>query len=284
MKMAELCSFSRHSTDTIHTRPRVVSRIHSAAGRALAGTVVRRPPLRAPHHSTTLVGLVGGGSDAMRPGEISLAHGGALFLDELGEFPAVVLDALRQPLEEGVVRVSRARFSATLPARLLLVAAMNPCPCGEAGRPGGCRCTDAAVARYRRRLSGPLVDRFDLRIEVARPAVAELLGDVPGEPTEVVAARVAAARDRAVLREVRCNAELRGASLDRWAPLDPPARRLITKVLEAGRLSARGFDRVRRVGLTIADLAEHEGPLREQDLALALQLRAPVAVGLEVVA
>lgn len=260
------------------------SRIHSAAGRVLAGSIVRRPPLRAPHHSTTLVGLVGGGSDAMRPGEVSMANGGVLFLDELGEFPAVVLDALRQPLEEGVIRVSRARFSATLPARLLLVAAMNPCPCGEAGRPGGCRCTDASVLRYRRRLSGPLLDRFDLRVEVARPSSADLLGRGAGEASAAVATRVAAARDLAVLRGVRCNAELAGPTLDRWAPLDPDATRLVTATLEAGALSARGLDRIRRVGLTIADLDAHDGPLREQDVALALQLRAPISVGMEVVA
>ncbi|MCB0961827.1 MAG: ATP-binding protein, partial [Acidimicrobiales bacterium] len=182
------------------------SRIRSASGAPLPGGLVRSPPWRAPHHSTTPVALLGGGSDALRPGELSRAHGGVLFLDELGEFPPSVLDALRQPLEDGVIHLSRARFSALLPARILLVAAMNPCPCGEAGRPGACRCTDAALARYHRRLSGPLVDRFDLRVVVGRPTPEQLLGGAVGEPTAAVAARVRRVRERAAGRGVRCNA------------------------------------------------------------------------------
>jgi len=261
-----------------------VSRIHSAAGRSLAGGLIRRPPLRAPHHTATMVALIGGGSDAMRPGEVSLAHGGVLFLDELSEFPPSVLDALRQPLEDGVVRVSRARFSASLPARFLLVAAMNPCPCGEAGRPGACRCPDGALARYHRRLSGPLLDRFDLRIDVMRPEVDELLGGRPGESSAEVAQRVARARDRAVLRSVRANADLRGPELERWAPLSDGAQDLLAGVLRAGRLSARGLDRVRRVALTMADLAEYDGPLGVEHVSTALQLRADVRLGAGVVA
>ena len=166
--------------DLDRTSAMEVSRIHSAAGRSLHGGLIRRPPLRAPHHTATMVALVGGGTDAMRPGEVSLAHGGVLFLDELAEFSPTVLDALRQPLEEGVIRISRARFSAKLPARVLLVAAMNPCPCGEAGRPGACRCPDGVLARYHRRLSGPLLDRFDLRVDVSRPQVEQLLGGEAG--------------------------------------------------------------------------------------------------------
>ncbi|WP_426573175.1 YifB family Mg chelatase-like AAA ATPase [Aquihabitans sp. McL0605] len=261
-----------------------VSRIHSAAGQSLSGGLIRRPPLRAPHHSATLVALIGGGTDAMRPGEVSLAHAGVLFLDELAEFPPTVLDALRQPLEEGVIRVSRARFSAKLPARVLLVAAMNPCPCGEAGRPGACRCPDGVMARYHRRLSGPLLDRFDLRIDVLRPAVEELLGGDPGEPTEAVRERVAAARDRAVQRGVRANAELRGSELDTWAPLAPDAHELLADALGGGRLSARGLHRVRRVALTLADLAGWDGPLTTAHVGTALQLRADVRLGAGVVA
>jgi magnesium chelatase family protein len=137
--------------------------VHSAAGRALpAGGLIRRPPLRAPHHGASAVSLIGGGTSQLRPGEVSLATNGVLFLDELGEFPAVVLDSLRQPLEEGVVRVARAAAAVTYPARFLLVGAMNPCPCGEAASPGACRCSDAARQRYQRRLSAPLLDRFDL--------------------------------------------------------------------------------------------------------------------------
>ena len=153
-----------------------VTRIHSAAGIALPpGVLIRRPPMRAPHHSASLVSLIGGGSTLMRPGELSCAHHGVLFLDELGEFPSDVLDTLRQPLEEGRVLVCRARASVLFPARVLLVAAMNPCPCGREGGPGSCRCRDAARARYAARVSGPLLDRFDLRVMVDRPDVAELL-------------------------------------------------------------------------------------------------------------
>lgn len=255
------------------------SRIHSAYGRSLAGALVRRPPLRSPHHSATLISLVGGGSEALRPGELSLAHGGVLFLDELAEYPASALDALRQPLEEGVVRVSRARFSATLPARVLLVAAMNPCPCGEAGRPGGCSCNDAALARYRRRLSGPLLDRFDLRIEVGRPPADDLLRGSGGEASAEVAARVRRVRRLARERGVRANAQLTGTRLEREAALDGEARDRLAEELQAGRLTGRGLERVRRVARTIADLAEHEGPLGAVHVGAALQLRAPVAIG-----
>ena len=149
-----------------------MTRVHSAAGLPLPrGGLVRRPPFRAPHHAASAVSLIGGGTAGMRPGEISAAHHGVLFLDELGEFPAAVLDMLRQPLEEGVVRVSRARASVTFPARFLLVAAMNPCPCGEGSTPGRCRCSDWPRMRYASRVSGPLLDRFDLRVQVDRPDI-----------------------------------------------------------------------------------------------------------------
>lgn len=253
------------------------TRVHSAAGRSLGGGLVSRPPFRAPHHSATMVSLVGGGTEAMRPGEVSLAHCGVLFLDELAEFPPAVLDALRQPLEEGVIRINRAKFSACLPARVLLVAAMNPCPCGEAGRPGACRCPDGLLARYRRRLSGPLLDRFDLRVDVLRPDVEELLGGEQGEPTGTVVERVVAARDRAAARGVRSNAELDAQALERWAPFEPDARELLATVLRAGRLSARGLARVRRVALTLGDLAGHDGPLTAGQVGTALQLRADVS-------
>lgn len=270
--------------DLDRTSAMEASRIHSAAGRSLAGGLIRRPPFRAPHHTATLVSLVGGGTDAMRPGEVSMAHAGVLFLDELAEFPPSVLDALRQPLEEGVIRVNRSRFSARLPARVLLVAAMNPCPCGEAGRPGGCRCPEGALTRYHRRLSGPLLDRFDLRVDVMRPDADQLLGGDGGEQSGTVAQRVARARDRAVLRGVRANAELAGSELDRWAPLDPQAHGLLAGSLRSGRLSARGLDRIRRVALTLADLADHEGPVGVEQVATALQLRAEVRVGAGLVA
>ncbi len=264
------------------TRSMEATRIRSAVGAPLAG-MVRRPPYVAPHHTATSASLVGGGTDSMRPGAVSRAHGGVLFLDELAEFAPVVLDALRQPLEEGTIRISRARFHAELPARVLLIAAMNPCPCGEAGRPGACRCSDAARLRYRRRLSGPLLDRFDLRVDVLRPDVEELLGTERGEPTEPVARRVAEARRRAAARGVAANADLPPSRLDEVGPLGPAARDVLATALRTGRLTGRGLDRVRRVALTLADLAEEDGPISAQHVAVALHLRADVG-GLAVAA
>jgi magnesium chelatase family protein len=265
--------------DLDHAEALEVTRIHSAGGLALpAGGLVRRPPYRAPHHGASCVALVGGGTSALRPGEISCAANGVLFLDELGEFPPSVLDALRQPLEEGVIRVTRACGSASFPARFLLVAATNPCPCGAGGPPGGCRCSDHARRRYARRLSGPLLDRFDLRVDVARPDPAELLGGEPGESSASVAARVATARALAAERGVRANAELPGPRLDDLAPLVPGARRMLDVALRMGTLSGRGLHRVRRVARTLADLAGRDGSVREEDVGLALQLRADADV------
>ena len=255
----------------------VATTIRSAAGEPLpGGGLVVDPPFRAPHHGASSVALIGGGSAWMRPGEISQAHLGVLFLDEMAEFPRMVLDALRQPLEEGVVRVSRARASVTFPARFLLVGATNPCPCGEAGPEGRCRCTDAARERYNRRLSGPLLDRFDLRVVVSRPDVAHLLGGPPGESTEVVAARVGEARARARSRGVGCNAELPAAVLDEVAPLTPAATAMLEHRLRVGSLSGRGLHRVRRVARTIADLAGAGEVVDEDHVCLALGLRAEV--------
>jgi magnesium chelatase family protein len=249
--------------------------IHSAAGLPLpAGGLIRRPPFRAPHHGASAVSLVGGGSHTMQPGEVSLAHRGVLFLDELGEFDPSVLDNLRQPLEEGVIRVARASAKVTFPARLLLVAAMNPCPCGEGVAPGSCRCTPSARARYARRLSGPLVDRFDLRVEVGRPDVAELLSGGTGESTADVARRVAQAREITAGRGSTVNARLPAWRLDDVAKLDRQATSLVERALRAGRLTGRGLGGVRRVARTIADLAGHEGVLCVEHVSAALALRA----------
>jgi magnesium chelatase family protein len=248
------------------------TRVHSAAGAARPEGLVRRPPYRAPHHGASSVSLVGGGSGAIRPGEISLSHGGVLFLDELGEFQPAVLDALRQPLEEGVIRVARAAVRVELPARFLLVAAMNPCPCGEGGALGSCRCSPAAQARYRRRVSGPLLDRFDLRVEVCRPDVEQLLRGQPAESTKSTAARVTLARERAAARGVRANGDLRGKWLDRFAAVDGSALETLEAALRAGRLSARGANRVRAVARTIADLAEVDA-IQADHVALAMSLR-----------
>jgi magnesium chelatase family protein len=205
--------------------------------------------------------MIGGGSPSLRPGEISLAHGGVLFLDELGEFPTVVLDVLRQPLEEGVIRVSRARGTIEYPARFILVAAMNPCPCGEGGLPGSCRCSEGTRSRYARRISGPLLDRFDIAVRVDRPDVDELLSDEPLEGSATVSARVASARRRAAERGVRVNADLPGADLSRCAPLSDAASALLERRLRRGTLTARGYRRTHRLARTLADL--DDAPLVE---------------------
>jgi magnesium chelatase family protein len=251
-----------------------VSRVHSAAGALRdAGRLLRRPPFRSPHHTASLVALVGGGSSVLRPGEVSLASGGVLFLDELGEFPAAHLDALRQPLESGEIRVARAAVGATMPARFLLVAATNPCPCG-AGPRGSCRCGPGQIARYLRRLSGPLLDRFDLGIWVDPPDAADVLvADHGGEASAVVRGRVEGARRRARDRGVPANRFLRGALLEQQAPLADDAVRLLARRLERGSITMRGAQRVRAVALTLRDLAGASGPVTGADIELACCLR-----------
>jgi magnesium chelatase family protein len=257
------------------------TRIHSAAGLRLpASGLIRTPPFRAPHHGASAVALVGGGTALLRPGEISCASSGVLFLDELAEFPARVLDALRQPLEEGVVRIARAAMSATIPAQFLLVAAMNPCPCGAGSRPGGCQCSESSRARYRRRVSGPLLDRFDLRVEVQRPEVDDLFGPARGEPSAAVAERVREVRALAEARGVRSNAALPASRLDAVAPLSDDATRLLEGVLRSGRLSARGLHRVRRVARTIADLDGAPLRIEAAHVAAGLGLRVDPAAAL----
>lgn len=251
--------------------------VHSAAHVTMPPSGrITRPPFRSPHHSVSLVGLIGGGTSSMRPGEISLASEGVLFLDELGEFAPSVLDALRQPLEEGVVHVSRARTTLTFPARFLLVAATNPCPCGS-GAPGVCVCDDAAKAKYVRRFSGPLLDRFDLRVSVGLPHVDDLVGDEKGESSADVARRVATARQIAVARAGVVNSRIAVDDLDDVAALSPGARAMVRRELELGRLSGRGLHRVRRVARTIADLDGAPATVDESHVATALQLRSGLA-------
>ena len=251
-----------------------VTRIHSAAGELAADQVpLIDPPFRAPHHSASPVSLIGGGASSMRPGEISLAHRGVLFLDELGEFTPSALDGMRQPLEERVVRVTRAHSTAKYPAGVLLVASMNPCPCGESGAPGACRCSDAARARYHRRVSGPLLDRFDLRIGVQRPAPSELFAEPTGESSADVAERVASARERAIARTGSINSQIEPSELDRVVPLTDSARTILENALGQGRLSARGVGRVRTVSRTIADLEGGGDEVTVEQLCLAMSLR-----------
>ena len=231
----------------------------------------RRRPFRAPHHTASAVALVGGGSHP-RPGEISLAHHGVLFLDELPEFDRRVLEVLREPLETGRIVVSRAARQAEFPARFQLVAAMNPCPCGYLGDAGGrCRCTREQVHRYRARISGPLLDRIDLQVEVPRPGWDQLQGP-PGETSAAVRARVVAARDRQQVRNGGPNGTLDGAAVGRICPLTGAQGRFLRQILERFQLSARAYHRILKVARTIADLEDSE-VLRDAHLAEAVGYR-----------
>jgi len=255
-----------------------VTMVHSASGIPLPrGGLVLRAPFRAPHHGTSQTALIGGGSQIIRPGEVSIAHGGVLFMDELAEFAPSVLDGLRQPLESRSVQVVRTGIRAELPADFLLVAAMNPCPCGG-GAPGACMCGDAVLHRYARRVSGPLLDRFDLRVPVHRPDVDDLLVNEPGESSVVIAARVLAARELATARQGCLNSAMAIDRLDDVARLDTAAIALMRHELENDRLSGRGYHRIRRVARTIADLrGQLSSTVDEQDIALALRFRATFA-------
>ena len=220
----------------------------------------RQRPFRAPHHTASAVALVGGGSDP-RPGEISLAHLGVLFLDELPEFDRKVLEVLREPLESGVIHISRAARQASFPARFQLVAAMNPCPCGYLGDPAGrCRCTAEQVSRYRSRLSGPLLDRVDMHVEVPR-LPAEVLSaptTADGEDSPMVRARVSGARRIQIERSGKPNHALTPREVDRVCALDTPGRQLMEQALHRLGLSARAYHRILKVARTIADLAGTE--------------------------
>ena len=240
-----------------------VSMIASVAGSLIDGRLMRSRPFRAPHHSASMAALVGGGLK-VRPGEVSLAHLGVLFLDELPEFQRAVLDSLRQPIESGVVSVARANAHVTYPARVQLVAAMNPCRCGHLGDPAlACARAPRCAADYQARVSGPLLDRIDLHVEVQAVSAADLVLPPPAEGSAEVVARVRKARDLQTARfsgdGIRTNAEADGAVLDRVATPDEAGRALLAQAAEAMRLSARGFHRVWRVARTIADLAGSDG-------------------------
>jgi magnesium chelatase family protein len=238
-----------------------VAAVASVAGLGLDPARFRTRPFRAPHHTASGVALAGGGGHP-RPGEVSLAHHGVLFLDELTEWNRSVLEVLREPLESGHIVISRAARQAEFPARFQLVAAMNPCPCGYAGDPSGqCRCSPDIVSRYRGRVSGPLLDRIDLLIEVPRQPIRALsAASPPGESSASVRDRVVAARARQLARQGKPNAALGSRELEARCRLDTAGQRLVETAVEKLRLSARAYHRILRVARTLADLSGAEQP------------------------
>jgi magnesium chelatase family protein len=260
--------------------------VHSVAGLISRGALTRARPFRAPHHSASMAALTGGGLRA-KPGEVSLAHNGILFLDELPEFSAQALDSLRAPLETGEVMVARANAHIRYPARVQLVAAMNPCKCGHGGMgKGACGRAPRCQQQYQTKVSGPLMDRIDLQVEVPPVTAADLALPPPAEGTAQAAARVATARAVQVERALRLgddiailNSRAEGGFLDKAASLDDPARALLTRAAEAGGLTARGWTRTLRLARTIADL-EGADSVRRLHVAEALIYRR-VAPGAE---
>lgn len=237
--------------------------------------LTRQRPFRAPHHSASAAALVGGGSDP-KPGEISLSHHGVLFLDELPEFDRKVLEMLREPMESGEIHISRATRQATFPAKFQLVAAMNPCPCGYFGHSTkACTCTPDAIKRYRNRLSGPLLDRIDLTIDVPNLSPSELTQTQAGESSEAVLARVLQARERQYARQGKTNAQLTVSELDNIAQISPQARAILAEMLEKLSLSARSFHRILRVARTIADLNQDD-TVERQHLIKAIGFRRAI--------
>jgi magnesium chelatase family protein len=232
----------------------------------------KQRPFRAPHHTASAVALVGGSSN-VRPGEISLAHCGVLFLDELPEFDRRVLEVLREPMESGRIMISRAARQAEFPARFQLIAAMNPCPCGFFGQPGGkCRCSPEMVARYQGRISGPLLDRIDVQVEVGMLSHEELLAPGCGETSQVVAQRVSRAARRQLERQGKPNAALSSAEVDRYCLLDKSASALLNNAMARLGWSARAYHRVLKVARTIADLGDVES-IGEREVAEAVHYR-----------
>lgn len=253
-----------------------VTKIYSVAGLFKAERILRARPFRSPHHTISTAGLIGGGS-IPRPGEVTLAHRGVLFLDELPEFPRSALEVLRQPLEDRVVHIARANASFTYPADFILIAAMNPCPCGYLGDPDRpCTCTDGEIQRYRRKISGPLLDRIDLHVSVARPKYSELTAPVRGESSATVAARVAQARriqeERLAPWHMHTNSEMNRRQMQETCPLDKEGSALMKEVFEALHLSARSYDRLIKVARTIADLAGR-ADIAAEDIAEAVSFR-----------
>ena len=254
-----------------------VTQIHSVMGLLRPQSpLVRSRPFRSPHHTISTAGLTGGGT-VPRPGEISLAHRGVLFLDELPEFRKETLEVMRQPLEDGVVTISRASGSASFPSRFQLVCAMNPCRCGWYGDPSGrCVCSQASVQSYLSRISGPMLDRIDIIVEVPALNSTQLRAHEEPEPSSAVKKRVEAARGRQLARfagtDCRCNADMQAKELRRWCELDDACAALMQQAFDALGLTARSYDRIRRVARTIADL-DGSAEIQPQHLAEAIQYR-----------
>ncbi|HYO76066.1 MAG TPA: ATP-binding protein, partial [Thermoanaerobaculia bacterium] len=254
------------------------TKIHSIAGVLPPGSgLLSRRSFRAPHHTMSTVAMAGGGA-SLRPGEVSLAHGGVLFLDELAEFRRETLEVMRQPMEDGLVTIARAARTVTFPARFTLAAALNPCPCGYANDPRrNCLCSPVKIARYLAKISGPLLDRIDLQIEVAALSTDEIASTEPAEPSAAIRARVEAARqiqhERFAQSGIRCNAEMSARHMRSHCELDPASRHLLLTAIERLGLSARAHDRILKVARTIADLAGHER-IEASHVAEAVQYRA----------
>ncbi len=239
--------------------------------------MLTRRPFRSPHHTISAMGMAGGGAPLIRPGEISLAHHGVLFLDELPEFHKDVLEVLRQPLEEGKVQITRAAGSESFPARFMLVCAMNPCKCGWYGYSDRCKCNPKDVEKYQEKISGPLLDRIDLTVDVPSPEFSTLSEKPDGEPSAVIKRRVDAARAVQAKRfgsgGIPCNAQMGRGELEEFCPLDDTCQAMMKGAFDRMGLTARGYDRILRVARTIADL-DGCGSIEPQHLAEALQYRA----------
>ena len=254
------------------------TKIHSVAGRIGAGSgLIGQRPFRSPHHLTSRVALIGGGSTP-QPGEISLAHNGVLFLDELPEFGRTLIETLRQPMEEGRVTVSRAKYTVEYPADFMLIAAMNPCPCGYYGHPSReCVCSQSAVYQYMNRISGPVLDRIDLHVHVSPLSFSELYGERPEESSATIRLRVVAARATQQARfaglPIHCNASMGSKQIRAFCPLPAESETMLRRAMERMHLSARAYDRIVKVARTIADLAG-EARIAPAHIAEAIRYRS----------